>query len=150
MIKKAVTSCFEITANLIGKLKVSIATKCIDQIPIFNAIAVKRALCALRGSLCLRCRQAYGSIAYASACPEDSAGTPCHRLYPGLCPSRMRVRARRTQREKSAIAPPINQFLLRSVPSVLLYPAHDPLSPLSPVLCLLLVVNQAVGLAQRF
>nr|WP_233153834.1 hypothetical protein [Scytonema sp. HK-05] len=27
------------TANLISKLKVSIATKCIDQIPIFKAIA---------------------------------------------------------------------------------------------------------------
>ena len=116
------------TANLIGKLKVSIATKCIDQIPIFNAIAVKRALCAIAPCVA---PYAYGAARLTGA-------------------SRMRVRVQSTQREKSAIAPPINQFLLRSVPSVLLYPAHDPLSPLSPVLCLLLVVNQAVGLAQRF
>jgi hypothetical protein len=52
------------TANLIGKLKVSIATKCIDQIPIFNAIAVKRALCAIAP-----CAAPY---AYGTAAPNGS------------------------------------------------------------------------------
>ena len=82
LIKKAVTSCFEMTANLIGKLKVSIATKCIDQIPIFNAIAVKRALCAIAPCVA---PYAYGAARLTGA-------------------SRMRVRVQSTQRALCAIA----------------------------------------------